>query len=179
MEIATHSPSVTGRERAATQGCLANSGVASAGFEPIRLVAALSVRDHGTAFHPQPFSPLHTWSSKCYLRIRWAMDTTSRWWENKGPDPLAEIWINSRWFTNANQGWTHNRHSTPAISPGARSLEWQMQGSRILASAFFRLYTGGQQTFTQRLAPHLFLTPAISRCCWDSRNCPTSWAGVC
>lgn len=51
--------------------------------------------------------------------------------------------------------------------------------ARILPCVFLQLYTGGQQTFTQRLAPHLFLTSAINRCCWDSINCPSSRADAC
>jgi len=63
--------------------------------------------------------------------------------------------------------------------PEEESLERQIQGSRIVACVFLQLYTGGQQTFTQRLTPYSFLAPAINRCCWDSINCPSSRAETC
>lgn len=81
--------------------CLASS---EAGSKQICLVAALTECAQRTAFHPQPFSPLHTWSNKWYLNIWQAMDTTSRWRENKGPDPLAETWISSQMIHQPKSG---------------------------------------------------------------------------
>lgn len=68
---------------------------------------------------------------------------THRWWENK--DPSAETWSDSGMNQRHKSGVNTNSHRTPGS--GGKP------GSGILVCVFLWMYTGGQQTFTERLAP--------------------------
>lgn len=115
---------------------------------PKSCYCSLTECNQGTASHSQLFFPLHAQSSKWYLNIIPVKDTTSRWWENNGPDPLEELLVNS-WMIQF-VGQIHITYSTPAADPGTEHPKQKSQGSYVFADVFLQLYTGGQQTFTQR-----------------------------
>lgn len=138
---------------------------------PLLCLIWLSTIQNSLSSTPSPFSPLHTWSNKWHLKTR---GSNKQMVAEQGPGSISR---NLDQLEDESATQIRGKYTTgTARQPLPRELDVLGDKSRALASSpvsFLRMYTGGQQTFTQRLATQPL--PWQNRLCWDSVNCPSAW----